>query len=74
MQATSKLNLSWSDEELNSPEVAKSLHMWWKVVIYYTLRSALFFAMFQIRNVVIRIRIRGSVPIVCRSGSCSFLQ
>ena len=38
MQATSKLNLSWSDEELNSPEVAKSLHMWWKVVIYYTLR------------------------------------
>jgi hypothetical protein len=38
MQATSKLNLSWSDEELNSPEVVKSLHMWWKVVIYYTLR------------------------------------
>ncbi len=42
MQATSKLNLSWSDEELNSPEVAKSLHMWWKVVIYYTLRFAAF--------------------------------
>jgi hypothetical protein len=39
--------LSWSDEELNSPEVAKSLHMWWKVVIYYTLRWAVFFAMFR---------------------------
>jgi hypothetical protein len=37
-QATSKLSLDWDDEELNSKEVGACLDMWWKVVIYYTLR------------------------------------
>jgi hypothetical protein len=39
--------LTWSDEELNSPEVVKSLHMWWKVVIYYTLRYAVIWIRFD---------------------------
>jgi hypothetical protein len=37
-QATSKLSLDWDDEELNFKEVGACLDMWWKVVIYYTLR------------------------------------
>lgn len=40
-QATSKLDVSWSDDELNSAEVKRSLSMWWEVVIYYTLRLSL---------------------------------